>query len=334
MEDLLTGRRPLVELHVHIEGTLEPEMTFELAARNGVELPWESIDELRRLMEFDDLSSFLSLYYECCAALLTAADFSDLMHAYLRRAAAAGVVHAEIFFDPQTHTSRGVPIDTVIDGLLDGVERAGSLGITAELILCFLRDRPVEEALATLRSAAPRAQQLLGVGLDSAEAGYPPSLFAEVFAEARGLGLRAVAHAGEEGPPAYVAEALDLLGAERIDHGYRALEDPTLVARLREDRVPLTVCPFSNVRLKGVESLAAHPLKRMLEEDLLVSVNSDDPAYFGGYIDDNLDAVTRELSLGEDQVERLVLGAIESSFLPAARKAELRERAVATDRRG
>lgn len=329
----MTGRRPLVELHVHIEGTLEPEMTFELAARNGVELPWASVDELRRLMEFDDLPSFLSLYYECCAALLTAGDFSDLMHAYLRRAAAAGVVHAEIFFDPQTHTSRGVPIDTVIDGLLDGIERASSLGITAGLILCFLRDRPVEEALATLRSAAPRAQQLLGVGLDSAEVGYPPALFAEVFAEARGLGLRAVAHAGEEGPPAYVVEALDLLGAERIDHGYRALEDPALVARLREDRVPLTVCPFSNVRLKGVESLAAHPLKRMLDEDLLVSVNSDDPAYFGGYIDDNLEAVTHELSLGEDEVERLVLGAIESSFLPGERKAELRDRAIAAGRR-
>lgn len=324
----MTRHRPLVELHVHIEGTLEPEMTFALAERNGIELPWATVDELQRLMDFDDLPDFLDLYYRCCAALITEQDFSDLMHAYLRRAAVAGVVHAEIFFDPQTHTVRGISIDTVLDGLIDGIARAQGLGITAGLILCFLRDRPVDEALATLRSAAPRAHELLAVGLDSAEAGYPPSLFTEVFAEARSLGLRAVAHAGEEGPLAYVTEALDLLGAERIDHGYRALEDPALVERLREDRVPLTVCPFSNVRLKGVASLAEHPLRRMLDAGLLVSVSSDDPAYFGGYIDDNLSGVTEALGLGPDDVDRLVLGAIESSFLPDSRKAELRERAL------
>lgn len=322
---------PLVELHVHIEGTLEPEMTFALAARNGVALPYESVAALRRLMEFDDLSSFLSLYYDCCAVLLTAADFSDLMHAYLVRAASAGVVHAEIFFDPQTHTSRGVPIDAVLDGLRDGISRAQAegLGITAGLIMCFLRDRPVEEALATLRAVAPRASELLGVGLDSAEAGYPPSLFEGVFAEARRLGLHAVAHAGEEGPAAYVVEALDLLGAERIDHGYRSLEDPELVERLRRERVPLTLCPFSNVRLKGAQSLGEHPLKRMLDAGLLVSVNSDDPAYFGGYIDDNLAAVIHEHDLGPDEIRALVLGAIESSFLDDERKGELRRRALA-----
>ena len=324
----MTAPRPLVELHVHIEGTLEPEMTFALAERNGVDLPWSDVDELKRLMEFDDLPDFLDLYYGCCAALVTAADFSDLMHAYLQRAARAGVVHAEIFFDPQTHTARGVSYDTVLDGLRDGIARASGSGITAELILCFLRDRPVEDALATLRAAAPRAHELLGVGLDSAEAGYPPSLFTEVFAKARALGLRAVAHAGEEGPPAYVVEALDLLGAERIDHGYRSLEDPAVVERLRAERVPLTVCPFSNVRLKGVADLASHPLKRMLDAGLLVSVNSDDPAYFGGYIDDNLAGVTRELSLSESDVEALVLGGIESSFLSDERKAELRARAL------
>lgn len=319
---------PLVELHVHIEGTLEPEMTFTLADRNGIQLPWRSVDELKRLMDFEDLPDFLDLYYACCTVLITDQDFSDLMYAYLKRAARAGVVHAEAFFDPQTHTSRGIAIDTVLDGLLDGIERASKFGITAGLILCFLRDHPVDEALATLRSASPRAHQLLGVGLDSAEVGYPPSLFTEVFAEARDLGLRVVAHAGEEGPPAYIVEALDFLGAERIDHGYRALKDPKVVARLREDRVPLTVCPFSNVRLKGVESLATHPLKQMLDAGLLVSVNSDDPAYFGGYIDDNLEAATRELGLGTTEIEALVLGAIESSFLSDERKTILCRRAL------
>lgn len=235
--------KPIVELHVHIEGTLEPEMTFAIAERNGVELPWASAEDLKALMEFDDLASFLDLYYACCAVLLTERDFSDLMFAYLQRASIAGIAHAEVFFDPQTHTSRGVPIDVVIDGLQDGVRRAGPLGITAGLILCFLRDQPADEALATLRSVAHRAHELLGVGLDSAESGYPPSLFTEVYAEARGLGLRLVAHAGEEGPPEDVEQALDLLGVERIDHGNRSLESPRLVARLREERIPLTVCP-------------------------------------------------------------------------------------------
>lgn len=320
--------KPIVELHVHIEGTLEPEMTFALAARNGVALPYASVEELKGLMEFDDLSSFLELYYACCAVLLTAEDFSDLMHAYLRRASEAGVVHAEVFFDPQTHTARGVPVDTVIDGLLDGIERARPLGIEAGLILCFLRDRPASEALSLLRSVAGRADQLLGVGLDSAEAGYPPSLFSEVFAKASSLGLRLVAHAGEEGPPEYVSEALDVLRVERIDHGNRALEDPALVERLRRDRVPLTVCPLSNVRLKGVSSLEAHPLARMLQERLMVSVNSDDPAYFGGYVDDALEAVSGALELSPAEVEQLVLNSIESSFLPEHRKAELRATAA------
>lgn len=323
----MTQKLPLVELHVHIEGTLEPEMTFALAARNGVELPYESVEELKLLMEFDDLSSFLSLYYDCCGVLRTAQDFSDLMHAYLVRAARAGVVHAEVFFDPQTHTARGLPIATVLDGLLDGIERARGLGITAGLILCFLRDRPVDEALDTLRSVAHRADDLLGVGLDSAEVGYPPSLFTEVFEEARDLGLRLVAHAGEEGPPSYVADALDLLGAERIDHGYRSLDDPALVERLVRERVPLTVCPFSNVRLKGVPSLEDHPLKRMLDLELLVSVNSDDPAYFGGYVDDNLAGVARALELNDAEVQRLVLNAIDSSFLEDSRKQQLLEAA-------
>lgn len=318
--------KPVVELHVHIEGTLEPEMTFELAARNGIELPYATAAELSALMEFDDLSSFLDLYYACCQVLLTAQDFSDLMHAYLRRASEAGVAYAEVFFDPQTHVLRGVTVDTVLDGLLDGIARAKPLGIEAELIMCFLRDRPVDEALETLRSVKHRAHELLGVGLDSAEVGYPPSLFVEVFDEARALGLRLVAHAGEEGPAEYVEQALDLLRVERIDHGVRSLEDPRLVERLRRDRVPLTVCPLSNVRLKAVGSLEKHPLRRMLDEHLLVSVNSDDPAYFGGYVDDTLEAVTRALDLSASEVETLLQNSIESTFLNEARRAQLRER--------
>lgn len=306
-------------------------MTFDLAERNGIELPYRDVDELTALMEFDDLSSFLKLYYDCCAVLHTAADFSDLMYAYLRRAASAGVVHAEVFFDPQTHVSRGVPVDVVLDGLLDGIDRAKDLNISAGLIMCFLRDRPVYEAQSILRSVASRADQLLGVGLDSAEVGYPPSLFAEVFAEARELGVHLVAHAGEEGPAEYVVEALDLLKVERVDHGNRSLEDPDLVERLRRDRVPLTVCPFSNVRLKGVPTLEAHPLRRMLQEQLVVSINSDDPAYFGGYIDDNLEAIARVLALDEDDLDRLALNAIESSFLSNARKSELSAQVQSND---
>lgn len=317
--------KPIVELHLHIEGTLEPEMTFELAERNGVQLPYQNVDELKSLMKFDDLSSFLDLYYACCEVLLTEQDFSDLMHAYLRRAATAGIAHAEVFFDPQTHVVRGVAIDTVFDGLLDGIARSREFGITAGLIMCFLRDRPVFEALDTLRSVKHRAHELLGVGLDSAEAGYPPELFAEVYAEARELGLRLVAHAGEEGPPEYVTQALDLLKVERIDHGNRSLEDPELVARLRRERVPLTVCPFSNVRLKVVKDLESHPLRTMLQAGLLVSVHSDDPAYFGGYVDDNLEGVTQALQLSAEEVQSLVLGSIESAFVDDARKSELRD---------
>lgn len=324
--------RPLVELHVHIEGTLEPELTFELAARNGVELPYANVDELKRLMQFEDLSSFLDLYYACCAVLRTSQDFSDLMYAYLRRAASGGVVHAEIFFDPQTHVGRGIPVDVVLDGLVDGITRAREFGITAALIMCFLRDRPAEEALAVLRSVARRVDDLIGVGLDSAEVGYPPALFADVFSEARGMGLRLVAHAGEEGPAAYVAEALDVLKVERVDHGNRSLEDAALVERLRRERIPMTVCPFSNVRLKGVASLDVHPLKRMLEAELLVSVNSDDPAYFGGYIDQNIEAVTRVLGLTDDDLDTLARNAIESSFLDESRKRELRGTLAATPR--
>ena len=313
-----------VELHVHIEGTLEPEMVFDLAARNNVTLPYASVEALRDLMSFEDLPSFLDLYYECCAVLLTREDFRDLMLAYLRRASAAGVAHAEIFFDPQTHTLRGVEIDVVIDGLLDGIAIGQEeFGLSAGLILCFLRDRPVEEAVATLESAAHRAGDLLGVGLDSAEVGYPPRLFAAVFDRARELGLRTVAHAGEEGPSDYVIEALDVLGAERIDHGIRSLEDPALVERLRSEQTPLTICPFSNVRLRAVTELSAHPVKRMLDAGLNVSIHSDDPAYFGGYIDDNHRDVEEALGLSTADLDALATNAINSAFLTDERRDEL-----------
>ena len=316
--------RPLVELHLHIEGTLEPELTFELAARNGITLPYRDAAHLRELMDFQDLPSFLDLYYRCCAVLQTTDDFRDLMTAYLRRAVADGVRHAEIFFDPQTHTSRGVPIDTVLDGLLEGIRIVGAESdISGGLILCFLRDRPVEEASAALDSVGHRLGDLVGVGLDSAEVGYPPRLFAEVFARARACGLHVVAHAGEEGGPEYVVDALDSLGAERIDHGIRSIEDNDLVERLRRDRVPLTVCPFSNVRLRAVDRLVDHPLARMLDAGVNVSVNSDDPAYFGGYIGQNLEQTTAALGLTDAQVTQLLRNAIESSFLSEVRKAEL-----------
>lgn len=315
---------PSAELHLHIEGTLEPEMVFALAAKNGVTLPYDSVDDLRARYEFDDLPSFLTLYYECMAVLCTREDFCDLAVAYLRRAGAQGVHHAELFFDPQAHTARGIPIDDVIDGLADGLAIARTeLGISGGLILCFLRDRGAETALATLESVAARAGDLLGVGLDSAEVGFPPSLFTDVFARAGDLGLHRVAHAGEEGPPSYISEALDLLGAERIDHGVRCLEDPGLVDRLRRERIPLTVCPLSNVRLAVVSTLSEHPLVRMIDAGLLVTLNSDDPAYFGGYLGANLSGVRESLGIEDGTFATLARNSVHASFAEPARKSEL-----------
>ncbi|MFR9728910.1 adenosine deaminase [Saccharopolyspora sp. MS10] len=309
---------PTAELHVHVEGTLEPEMVFALARRNGIALPDSSVEELRARYRFRDLQSFLDVYYANMVVLRTAEDFRDLAAAYLDRCAERGVRHAEIFFDPQAHLSRGVPMEAVIGGLgaaLDDSE------VSASLILCFLRDEPAESAAEALRLAEPFLDRVVGVGLDSAEVGHPPSKFAEVFRRAHELGLRAVAHAGEEGPPDYVREALDVLGVQRIDHGIRALEDPELVARLRRERIPLTVCPLSNVRLGAFPELAAHTLPRLLAEDLLVTVNSDDPAYFGGYVDDNYAAVRRELGLGTEQLRELAANSFRAAFLDEPRRA-------------
>ncbi|WP_308250171.1 adenosine deaminase [Sphaerisporangium fuscum] len=315
---------PKAELHLHIEGTLEPELAFELADRNRVDLPFASVDDLRSRYSFENLQSFLDLYYATMAALRTEDDFADLARAYVARAAAQGVRHAEVFFDPQAHARRGVPIEAVIDGLSAGLAAAGrEHGVTGGLIMCFLRDLPVEDAEATLTSALPRAGALLGVGLDSAEVGNPPGRFAGVFRRAREAGLRTVAHAGEEAPAAYIWEALDVLGVERVDHGIRAVDDPRLLERLAADRVPLTVCPLSNLRLRAVGSLAEHPLARLLEAGVVATVNSDDPAYFGGYAGDNFAAAAEALGLGLETAELLARNSVEASFVPAERAAEL-----------
>jgi adenosine deaminase len=315
---------PKAELHLHIEGTLEPEMVLELARRNRLPLPFPDVETLRRAYRFDDLSSFLDLYYACGDVLRTEQDFSDLVLAYLRTASGQGVRHAEMFFDPQAHTSRGIPLDVVMNGLRDGA-RAGTseLGVSSAFIACFLRDRPVTDALATLEALEPYRDSLLGVGLDSAEVGYPPALFAEVFEVARSWGLHTVAHAGEEGPPEYVWQAVDVLGVERIDHGVRVLEDPALVARLSRDRIPLTVCPFSNVRLRVIPELAAHPLPAMLAAGLAVTVNSDDPAYFGGYVGDNFAGLSAELGLTVAEAGVLAKNSFQAAFLDDGARAGL-----------
>lgn len=314
-----TGTPPLpkAELHLHIEGTLEPETVFELAHRNDVALPYESVEDLRARYAFTDLQSFLDVYYANMVVLRTRDDFAELASAYLRRCPEQGVRHVEMFFDPQAHTSRGVPIEHVIGGLTDAIdEHAGS--VSAGLILCFLRDQPAADAEATLRSAEPHLDRILGVGLDSAEVGHPPSKFTGVFEQARRLGLRPVAHAGEEGPAGYVREALDDLGVHRVDHGIRAIEDEDLVARLRRDRTPLTVCPLSNVRLGCVPGLGLHPLPEMLAAELNVSVHSDDPAYFGGYADTNYVAVRDGLGLTQDQLRTLAENSFGAAFVDAA----------------
>ncbi|KHL00960.1 adenosine deaminase [Sinomonas humi] len=315
---------PTAELHLHIEGTLEPEMVFELAARNNVGLPFQSVEDLREAYQFTSLQSFLDLYYECMAVLQTRDDFRTLGERYLERAYEQGVRHAEIFFDAQAHTARGLAAEDVLDGLLDALHTGARKGISGGLILSFLRDRPVPEALETLESLAHRAGDLLAVGLDSAEVGYPPELFTPVFARAKELGLRVVAHAGEEGPAAYVWEALDLLGAERIDHGIRSIEDPELIERLRRERIPLTLCPFSNVKLAVISSLAEHPILDLLDQGIMVTVNSDDPAYFGGYLADNMAGLTAAFpSLEESALERLARNSVDASFAGSERKAEL-----------
>jgi len=325
---------PKAELHIHIEGSLEPELIFALAERNGVQLPYADVDTLRAAYAFTDLQSFLDIYYAGASVLLHEADFYDMAWAYFERAHHDNVVHAELFFDPQTHTARGVPMATVVQGLSRACADAqAKLGISASLILCFLRHLSEEDAMATLEAALPYREHFIGVGLDSSEVGHPPSKFSRVFARCRELGLRLVAHAGEEGPPAYIWEALNDLQVERIDHGVRCLEDPALVAELVRRRVPLTVCPLSNLKLCVVNDLKQHPMKRLLDAGLCATVNSDDPAYFGGYMNANFTQTVQALNLSADDVIALARNSFEASFVSEPRRAELMaalDRAVAT----
>lgn len=313
---------PKAELHIHIEGSLEPEMIFELARRNGVALPYPSVEALRAAYAFTDLQSFLDIYYAGASVLITEQDFFDMAWAYLERARADHITRAEIFFDPQTHTERGVPMANVIHGLRRACERARTeLGVQASLILCFLRHLPEEAAIETLGQALPFREHFIGVGLDSSELGQPPEKFARVFAMAREAGLHVVAHAGEEGPPDYIRSALDVLHAERIDHGVQSLKDPILVARLMADRIPLTVCPLSNVKLCVFEDLSRHNLRDLLDADLVATINSDDPAYFGGYLNQNFVETFAALDLDAGHAYRLARNSFEASFANETEKA-------------
>ena len=315
MSDAFITGLPKAELHLHIEGSLEPELMFALAERNKVAIPFRSVDEVRAAYNFSNLQDFLDIYYAGADVLRTEQDFRDLALAYFDRAAADGVVHAEIFFDPQTHTDRGIPFQVVADGLLAGMRDAEAKhGLTSQLILCFLRHLDEDAAFATLKTAEPWLDRIAAVGLDSSEVGHPPSKFARVFAAAGGMGLKRVAHAGEEGPPEYVHEALDLLRIDRLDHGNRSLEDAGLTTRLAREAMTLTVCPLSNVKLCNVASVDAHPIATMLRRGLRATVNSDDPAYFGGYVADNFRAVAPLLD--RDDMVTLARNSFLGSFLP------------------
>jgi adenosine deaminase len=318
----LIGRLPKCELHIHIEGSLEPELMLALARRNGIKLPYGSVEDLRRAYQFSELQDFLDIYYQGMSVLITEQDFFDLAWAYLERAQADNVRHVEMFFDPQGHTSRGVAFATVVNGLNRAVETARhQLGISASLIMCFLRHLDEDDAQRTLDQALAHRHRIMGVGLDSSERGHPPAKFARVFARAREAGFSLFAHAGEEGPPQYVWEAIDLLGVARVDHGNRALEDDALVARLARDRKPLTVCPLSNQRLQVVPDLARHPLRHMMEKDLLVTLNSDDPAYFGGYVNDNFRALRQAIGLSRDETIAIARNSFVAAMMPQEDKA-------------
>ncbi len=312
---------PKAELHIHIEGSLEPELIFALAQRNGLSLPYADVEALRRAYAFSNLQSFLDIYYAGASVLIHEQDFYDMARAYLLRAAADNVLHTEIFFDPQTHTARGVSLDTVINGLHRAcVDARTETGISASLILCFLRHLSEEEAFATLEQALPLRDKFIGVGLDSSELGHPPEKFARVFARCRELGFHRVAHAGEEGPTSYIWSALDVLKVERIDHGVRCVQDALLMQRLAQDRIPLTVCPLSNLKLRVFERLAEHNLGQLLDAGLAATVNSDDPAYFGGYINDNFVQTFAATGLSAQHAYTLARNSFEASFIDASAK--------------
>ncbi|WBY00688.1 adenosine deaminase [Ramlibacter tataouinensis] len=322
----LLRRMPKAELHIHIEGSLEPELIFAMAQRNGVAIPYASVEQLRRAYAFSNLQSFLDIYYAGASVLITEQDFFDMAWAYLERAKADHVVHAEIFFDPQTHTARGVAMETVINGLHRACEQARTqLGVSASLILCFLRHLSEDEAFQTLEQALPLRDKFIGVGLDSSEVGHPPEKFARVFARCGELGLHRVAHAGEEGPPEYIWSALDVLKVERIDHGVQSAKDPQLMRRLAQERVPLTVCPLSNLKLCVFPRLADHNIRQLLDAGLAVTVNSDDPAYFGGYLNDNFLQTFEATGLTAQHAWQLANNSFEASFVGAERKRRWRD---------
>ncbi len=323
----LLRRMPKAELHIHIEGSLEPELIFDLSKRNGVAIPYKSVDELRKAYAFTDLQSFLDIYYAGASVLVTEKDFHDMAWAYLLKAKADNVVRTEMFFDPQTHTARGVAMATVIAGLHRACTRAkAELGVDAELILCFLRHLSEQEAFETLEQALPLRDKFIGVGLDSSEVGHPPEKFAKVFARCRELGLHLVAHAGEEGPPQYVWTALDLLKVERVDHGVQSSKDPALMARLAKDRIPLTVCPLSNLKLCVFPKLEDHNIRELLQAGLVATVNSDDPAYFGGYVNDNFIQTFAATGLTAQQAWQLAANSFEASFTGAQAKRGYRDK--------
>lgn len=328
--DKFVAGLPKIELHVHIEGTLEPELLFTLAERNHIELPYPDVDSLRSAYQFTNLQSFLDLYYQGAAVLQTQADFFDLTWAYLLRCQQDNVVHTEIFFDPQTHTQRGISFETVILGIQSALEQGErELGITSRLILCFLRHLSEESAFATLEQALPFKALIHGIGLDSSELGNPPEKFARVFARAKTEGWRLVAHAGEEGPASYIWDALDLLHVDRVDHGVRAMDDPLLLARLAAERMPLTVCPLSNTRLCVYATMAEHTILDLLDKGLCVTVNSDDPAYFGGYMGANYQALVDHLQASKEQLRQLALNSVEASWLGDKQKRVLEQRILA-----
>ena len=319
---------PKAELHLHIEGSLEPELLFELAQRNQVDIPFATVEDVRKAYEFSELQDFLDIYYQGMGVLITEQDFYDLTFTYLKRVAADNVVHVEIFFDPQGHTERGVSFDTVMQGITKALaDGKREFGITSHLIMCFLRHLDEADAIKTLEQAQPWRDHILGVGLDSSELGHPPSKFVRVFEMARAAGYKCVAHAGEEGPPEYVWEALDLLKIDRLDHGNRALEDEKLVERLVAEEMTFTVCPLSNLKLCVVHDMRDHPMKAMLEAGIAATVNSDDPAYFGGYINQNFDAIIDALDLNEDDVRTLAENSFKGSFLAQDAISEFIERA-------
>ena len=317
---------PKVELHIHLEGSLEPELMFELALRNNISVPFETVDQLREAYEFSNLQDFLDIYYQGANVLQVEADFYDLTWAYLAKCRQQNVVHVEPFFDPQTHTERGIPFDTIINGISRALHDGEvKLGITSKLIMCFLRHLSEDDAYDTLAQAEPHLERIIGVGLDSSEKGHPPEKFSRVFAQARESGLLAVAHAGEEGPAEYIWTVINDLKASRVDHGVRSIDDPDLIAYLVETRIPLTVCPLSNTKLRVFDDMSQHNILQMLEKGVCVTVNSDDPAYFGGYMTENFEALAQGLDLTRGQAEQLVLNSIEASFADDARKRKMRK---------